>query len=213
MKSPGWFMIIMLFFSTSSLMAMTPADKDEYERLGLSQIEWEMIQKAKMPKSKLYELLKCGISIREYFSSPWLECNISENEWISRRKAGESSGDIRTRERQRDAEAHRVSRDQWMTVQGFFLPGVRQFGRNEPARGYCMSGIAVLSLGLFTFQTIKTKSFQPLGLFFLVPDMLWSGVDLGIQIQKEQNPDAGRFTRADPFPARIALTLMVPLYR
>ena len=77
MKSPGWFMIIMLFFSTSSLMAMTPADKDEYERLGLSQIEWEMIQKAKMPKSKLYELLKCGISIREYFASPWLECNIS----------------------------------------------------------------------------------------------------------------------------------------
>jgi hypothetical protein len=190
---------------------MTPADKDEYERLGLSQIEWEMIQKAKMPKSRIYELLKCGISIKEYFASPWLEIHISENEWISRRKAGESSSDIRTKEQHREAEAHRVSHDQWMTIQGFFLPGLHQVLRKEPVRGYFMSAIGVLSLGFFTYQTISTCTFQPLGLFFLVPDMLWSGVDLGIQIQKEQNPDASRFSRAQGFPARVGLTVTVSL--
>jgi len=54
-----------------------------------------MIQKAKMPKSKVYELLKCGISITEYFASPWLEVRMSEDEWVGRRKAGESSIDIK----------------------------------------------------------------------------------------------------------------------
>lgn len=196
----------------SFLMAMTPADKDEYERLGLSQIEWELILNAKMPKSKVYELLKCGISIMEYFSSPWLACRISEDEWIHRRKAGETSSEIRNKEQQKEAEAHRVSKDQWLTIQGFFLPGLHQLLRKEPIRGYFMSGICVLSLGLFAYQTTKTKTFQPLGLFFLVPDMLWSGVDLGIQIQREQNPEASRFTRALNFPAHFELTLMVPLY-
>jgi hypothetical protein len=213
LKSPGWFMSVILFFSISSLMAMTPADKDEYERLGLSQVEWEMIQKAKMPKSKVYDLLKCGVSITEYFTSPWLEFNMSEDEWIGRRKAGESSSDIRTKERHREEEAHKVSHDQWMTLQGFFLPGLHQFIRKEPVRGYFMSGIALLSLGFFAYQTINTKTFQPMGLFFLVPDMLWSGVDLGIQIQKEQNPDASRFTQMQRLPARISLSVTVPLFR
>ena len=213
MKSPVRFMTIIMFFSISSLMAMTPADKDEYERLGLSQIEWEMIQKAKMPKSKVYELLKCGISITEYFTSPWLEVRMSEDEWVGRRKAGESSIDIKTKERHREEEAHKVSHDQWMTLQGFFLPGLHQLIRKEPVRGFFMSGIAVVGLGFFTYRTITTKTFQPMGLFFLVPDMLWSGVDFGIQIQKEQNPDASRFTNARHTPASVALYVTVPLYR
>jgi hypothetical protein len=191
---------------------MTPADKDEYERLGLSQVEWEMIQKTKMPKSKIYELLKCGISITEYFASPWLELRMSEDEWIGRRKSGESSIDIKTKERRREEEAHKVSRDQWMTLQGFFLPGLHQFIRKEPVRGYFMSGIAVAGLGFFVYRTISAKAFQPMGLFFLVPDMLWSGVDLGIQIQKEQNPDASRFTQARRLPASVALTVSFPLH-
>ena len=204
-------MAILLFFSICPLSAMTPADKDEYDRLGLSQVEWEMIQKAKMPKSKVYELLKCGISIKEYFTSPWLEFGMSEDEWIGRRKAGESSSDIRTKERHLEAEAHRVSHDQWMTLQGFLLPGLHQFLRKEPVRGYFMSAICVFSAGFVAYRTISTKTFQPMGLFFLVPDMLWSGVDLGIQIQKEQNPDASRFSQLGRLPASVALTLSVPL--
>jgi TM2 domain-containing membrane protein YozV len=191
---------------------MTPADKDEYDRLGLSQVEWEMIQKAKMPKSKIYELLKCGISITEYFTSPWLEVRMSEDEWVGRRKSGESSIDIKTKERRREEEAHKISRDQWMTLQGFFLPGLHQFIRKEPVRGYFMSGIAVAGLVFFIYRTISAKTFQPMGLFFLVPDMLWSGVDLGIQIQKEQNPEASRFTQARRLPASVALSVSFPLH-
>ena len=59
-----------------------------------------------------------------------------------------------------------------------------------------MAGVAVASIGYFAARCISTKSFQPLGLFFLVPDMLWSGIDMGIQVQHETNPDARRFTFA-----------------
>ena len=204
---------ILTLWGLAPLLAMTPADKDEYERLGLSQVEWEMIQKAKMPKSKVYELLKCGVSIKEYFSSPWMELGMQEDEWLSRRRAGESSADIKLKEQRRTAEAHRVSQGEGEIIQGFFLPGLHQFLRKEPLKGYFMSGIAVLSMGLFAYQTADQKNFEPLGLFFLAPDMIWSGVDIGIQIQREQNPDASRFTGLHGNPERIALTLTVPLQR
>lgn len=213
MKSLSLNSTIILCCFIFPIFAMTPADKDEYERLGLSQIEWEMIQKAKMPKSKVYELLKCGVSIKEYFASPWMEFGMSEDEWLSRRRAGESSSDIRLKEQRRTAEAHRVSKGEWDMIQGFFLPGLHQFLRAEPVRGYFMSGIAVLSIGYFVYQTTSSKTFQPLGLFFLLPDMVWSGVDIGIQIQKEQNPDASRFTQSRGFSQRVALTVTVPLQR
>ncbi len=57
-----------------------------------------------------------------------------------------------------------------------------------------MSGLAVSSLGFFIVHSAVTKTIQPLGLFFLGTDMLWSGIDMGIQIQRENNPDASRFS-------------------
>ena len=192
------------------LFAMTAADKDEYEKLGLSQVEWEMIQNAHMSTGKLHRLLKCGISIPEYFKSPWRELDISEGDWIGRRCLGQSSADIRLKLQTQQDGVTKVSHSEWVPIQSFFLPGMNQLLRKEKGKGWTMAGIAAASLGVLAGYSLSTKTFQPLGLFFLVPDMVWSGVDMGIQIQHEQNPDAARFT-CKPLQGRIALAAIVLL--
>jgi hypothetical protein len=178
------------------LFGMTIADKEEYEKLGLSQVEWDMIQKSHMSKGKLHHLLKCGISIPEYFKSPWKEIKLSEGEWLKRRCAGQSSGEIQTSEQTRQTGGLSVAGSEWTPIQSFILPGCNQIRRSQYLKGWVMSGLAVASIGFLAAHCITTKSFQPLGLFILVPDMLWSGIDMGIQIQHESNPDARRFTFA-----------------
>jgi hypothetical protein len=201
---------LLLACGASPLFAMTSADKEEYEKLGLSQVEWQMILDAHMSTGKLHGLLKCGISIPEYFKFPWRELDISEGDWIHRRCTGQSSDDIRLKLQSKQAGVTKVSCNEWAPIQSFFLPGLNQLKRNQKAKGWTMAGIAVASLGVFAGYSLGTKSFQPLGLFFLVPDMLWSGVDMGIQIQHEQNPDAARFTYG-PLPRRIILSATLPL--
>ena len=72
------------------------------------------------------------------------------------------------------------------------------------------AGIAVASIGVLVGYSLSSHYFEPLGFVFLVPDMLWSGVDMGIQVQHEQNPEAARFTYG-PASGRITLTATIPL--
>jgi len=188
---------------------MTIADKEEYEKLGLSQVEWDMILKSHMSKAKLHHLLKCGISIPEYFKSPWKEVKISEGQWLKRRCAGQSSSEIKTCE-QPSQSGPLMAGSEWLPIQSFLLPGYNQVKRNQYLKGYAMSALAVTSLGFFAIQCITTSTFQPLGLFFLVPDMLWSGIDIGIQMQHESCSDVRRFSFA-PTNRMIFINFKIPL--
>jgi len=197
-------------FSAFPLFSMTSADKEEYEKLGLSQVEWQMFLDSHMSKSKLYHLIKCGISLPEYFKSPWRDIDMSEGEWVGRRCSGQSSGDIRLKIRNRETGVYKATHSEWVPIQSFFLPGMNQLIRKQQAKGWTMVSVAVLGLGIIAGYSLSSHAFQPEGLFLLVPDMLWSGVDMGIQIQHEQNPDAARFTYG-PLPTRIQLTATLPL--
>ena len=185
--------------------AMTPADKEMYEKLGLSETEWAMILDAKMPLSKVKELLRDGISITEYFKQPWKELNISESQWISKRRNGYTDSDMRSMKQPKGTAG------EWTTITAFFLPGFYQLKRDQKFKGWCMAGIAIASVGLFAFQTADSKRIQPLGLILLIPDMLWSGVDMGIQVNREQNPDASRFTKNSSSISDFGLSLQFPL--
>ena len=199
-----------VLISAFPLFSMTSADKEEYEKLGLSQVEWQLYLDSHMSKNKLYHLLKCGISLPEYFKYPWRELSITEGEWVGHRCDGESSSEISFKERNRETGLNKASHGEWVPVASFFLPGVNQLFRKEPAKGWTMLGIAAASIGFIVGYSVSSQEFQPAGLFFLVPDMLWSGVDMGIQIQHEQNPNAARFTNRPP-TSRIQLTATLPL--
>ena len=210
MRLSGLIVAAIVVYTAFPLFSMTSQDKEEYEKLGLSQVEWEMFLSSKMSKSKLYGLLKCGISLPEYFKSPWLDINMSEDEWVGHRCAGQSSSDIKLKVRARSTDLHKTDHDEWLPIQSFFLPGVNQLARNQQGKGWTMLGIAVASIGVLVGYSLSSHYFEPLGFVFLVPDMLWSGVDMGIQVQHEQNPEAARFTYG-PASGRITLTATIPL--
>jgi hypothetical protein len=159
---------------------LTPADKEVYEKLGLSETEWVKIKDAKMPLSKVHELMKSGITMAEYFSMPWKELRISEKEYIRLRRTGHSDAEVRW------MHTRKQTINEWTGVQSFFLPGFTQVRRCQPVRGWIMAAAAAGSLGLLVAQNFRSGRFQPLGLCLLVPDMLWSGIDMSVQVGAAQ---------------------------
>jgi hypothetical protein len=183
---------------------MTPSDKEMYEKLGLSEAEWGMVLDSRMSLSKVKFLLKSGISIAEYFKSPWMELNMSESEWIAKRKSGLSDNDIRA------IKMKPAPSENGSYIGGFFLPGCFQLGRGQTVKGWIMAGAAVGLVTLCVAHSASTKRFQPVGLFFLIPDMIWSGFDIGLQVNRERNPDASRFSNA-PAANSIEISFQVNL--
>jgi hypothetical protein len=199
----GFALFVVLCSLPAATATMTPSDKEMYEKLGLSEAEWGMVLDAHMPLSKVNFLLKSGISIAEYFRSPWTDLNLSESEWIAKRKSGLSDNDMRT--------VKSAPRERAPYIGAFFLPGCFQLARGQHAKGWIMAGVAVGCISLSVAHSLTSKKFQPLGLFLLVPDMIASGIDIGIQVNRERNPDATRFSRR-PFPGGAVVSLQVNIH-
>jgi hypothetical protein len=190
---------VMLGFGMAGSAAnLTPSDRDKYEKLGLSEAEWAQIVDAKMPMVTVHELLKSGISISEYFRHPWTEMGISQADWIKQRRSGLSDADIRSQARQRRTP------NELTVVQSVFLPGFNQIRFGEPVRGWTMAALAAGCIGLFAVQNIRSTRFEPLGLFLLLPDLVWSGIDMGVRVHRERDRQP-----AQNAPARPAIDITV----
>jgi hypothetical protein len=169
---------------------MTAADREEYERRGLSQVEWEMVLDSKMPMNKLDNLQKAGISVNEYFRYPWLNYGISELQWIQSRKSGLLESDIAAENKADETPGG------GKVFSAFLLPGYHQFRQKQYWKGAIMTGCSAFGIVYMTASSIHSQSFIPYPLLILmVPAMLWSSLDIGFQINRECNPDAGRFSK------------------
>ncbi|HUI93703.1 MAG TPA: hypothetical protein VLX68_15755 [Chitinivibrionales bacterium] len=170
---------------------MTPADKEAYEKLGLSETEWNKIKDANLPLSKVHEIMASGITVSEYFRYPWKELFISEEDYIKLRRAGNSDAEVRERISQKRTI------NAGSAVQSFFIPGFNQIRRDQPVRGWLMVAVAAGSLGLLAAQNYRSARFQPLGLCLLVPDLLWSGIDMSVQVARQKRQGAALFVPED----------------
>jgi len=168
-----WLLLIAVLCSVN---AASPADKETYEKLGLSETEWSEILEMRLSLPKVHQLLESGVSIAEYHRRPWLKLSITEPEYVRLRRSGLSDADVRL------SSTRATQAGGWTTAGSFLLPGVSQVcaGRNVP--GWIMAAIALGCAGLCAGMTQHSHAFQPLGLFLLAPDMLWSGIDAGIQV-------------------------------
>jgi hypothetical protein len=193
-----------LVLFVSQLGAMTASDKEKYESKGLSQIEWEMVLDARMPEKKVDELLKAGITITEYFRYPWLKMGISESEWIRSRRSGLLDSDIAAENR-----PHGSDPGGGTIMAAFLLPGMHQFRRQQYWKGGIMTGAAALAVALTAITSVHKGSFVPVPLLMLAPAMLWSSIDIGLQINKERNPDAARFSGVWDNNKNIAVSLYI----
>jgi len=204
-RPPLCFMIIGCVLCGMHTAAMTAADKEEYERRGLSQTEWEMVLDARMPPEKVDEILTAGISISEYFRYPWINYGISEAEWIRSRRSGLLESDIAAENRQKGPPEGAI------VVSAFLLPGYHQFKRHQYWKGAIMTGASAFAAIYTTARSVQKGALIPHLLFiFLAPAMVWSSVDIGFEVMKERNPDATRFTYDDGGPpVRTAISIQL----
>lgn len=195
-----WFPIVLFCL----VLFQTPFSATEKERQNLldrlDPFERACFDDSKMPVEKAKMLIDSGIHLDEYFEYPWLKLGISEKDWIRQQSTGTVIGDTIT-------SAKEIASQQWSVVQAFFVPGMHQFKRKQTFKGLLMSGIAVASVSLFILhRDPKDKSSigfdYPAYLGILGADMLWSSIDIGIQINREQNKDAMRFSYRISLPIK-----------
>jgi hypothetical protein len=169
----------------------------------LDPIEKSLVDDSKMPIEKVKLLLDAQVSLEDYFYYPWLSKGISEIAWIRQQQAGISGDDTIISTRQ-------VASKEWAVVQNFFVPGLHQFKRAQLLKGFLMSGIALSSLSLYFIHKAPDSNRSigcdyPVYLFILGGDLLWSSIDIDIQINRELNKDAMRFSYLITVPFKVPL--------
>ncbi len=161
-----------------------------WERLGLSQTEWRLINENNISMSKLEQLLNAGISVGEYIQKPWEPLGLNEEKWIKKRRSGLTSYDI-------ELEATRGNAQEWKKTMNndvardihqlsgngelfssLLLPGYYQYHVGQKRKSYVMAGLAGGAVTWFTIGCIANKRFEvaPIALV-IVPDMIWSFID------------------------------------
>jgi hypothetical protein len=187
----GVLMFLCLAFASSGQGGETRP----WEKYGLSQSEWKLIQENKISRDKAQTILSAGISIGEYCKKPWKAIGLTEGEWIERRRAGLTSYDIEL-----EAKAGRRWKADTTTAApsgyasyssggnqliSFVIPGFQQLRLKQTTRGRIMIGLAVGSLAACFAGAVVDDRFEGRPLYFvLAPDMLWSFIDFKISIGK-----------------------------
>jgi hypothetical protein len=166
-----------------------------WEKYGLSQNEWKLVQENHISRDKVQTLLSAGVAVGEYCKKPWKELGLTEGEWIEKRRAGLTSYDIELetkagRRWKADSAAPAPSGySSFSSVSNqptaLFVPGLQQIRLKQTTRGRIMMGLAVVSIGACFAAVVVEDRFEPRPLYFgLAPDMLWSFIDFKISIGK-----------------------------
>lgn len=208
-------LVMCLIFQAMAQEGYLPSasEKDYYEKLGLSLTEWQKIKENKIPIEKVYKLMEAGISMTEYFTKPWVDLAVSESEWIDKRRAGFTNDQISRK------QLNKAGSEQYAVVTNLFLPGFHEWKRRQFVRSSFMTGGSVLSLalsGVAIYRGVqKENTFSdPAPFLVILPVcMIWSAIDIHIQVQKEINPAAQRFSlyQKPDAASTIGFSLSLPI--
>jgi len=174
---------------------------------GISEGEFELVKKNGMSRKKLLDLVEYGIMPTEYFDKPWEKLGISEEKWVSGRKAGLENADL-------EHTGSRSAQFNTAPLISFFLPGFYAYRSDRLYHGLSMSGLATLSLAGLIFHQNESKpdnsqeAKKSTNFYYLIPllgSMLWSSADAWYYTQHRFNPDANRFTLL-PLPQGVVLS-------
>ncbi len=178
---------ILVYTTSVSVHAFDEWQNVNYDDLGITQAEYQRVKESGMSKAKLLELLEYGIMPNEYFSQPWKKLGVSEQKWISEKKAGMEDDDIDRRYRRQAAHNY----DPFVS---FVLPGYYQYKTGEFTHGGILSGIAVTGLMLTFLHTDRTGSIYPIYPITALVSALWSAGNAYMDTRYQHNEDASRFS-------------------
>ena len=187
-----------LLFLCLAFASFGQSDTRPWEKYGLSQSEWKLIQDNKISRDKAQTILSAGISIGEYCKKPWKAIGLTEGEWIEKRRAGLTSYDIALEvksSRRWKADTTTAAPSGYASYSSgsnqlisLVIPGFQQLRLKQTTRGRIMIGLAVGSLAACFAGAVIDNRFEARPLYFvLAPDMLWSFVDFKISIGKMNN--------------------------
>jgi hypothetical protein len=184
-------LFLCLAFSSSGQNEMRP-----WEKYGLSQSEWKLVQENDISMDKVRTLLSAGIAIGEYCLKPWKRIALTEGEWIEKRRAGLTTYDIeleaQSNRRRFKADTNAAAPSGYSLLSSgknqlisFVFPGFQQLRLKQPVRGTIMAGLAIASLAVCAAEAMTQDEFTGMSLYcVLAPDMLWSFIDFKISLGK-----------------------------
>lgn len=167
-------------------------ERDTYDKLGMSLTEWQWVKENHISMDKIHELMEAGVNISEYAKKPWVDLGVTEKTWLAKRRIGHTDEEIRVKKP--------GSSNEWAVVQNLLLPGYHEWKRKQFVRSSLMTGAAVASLaltGVAAYRNARHESSfsDPVPFIIILPiAMIWSAVDIHVQIQREINPEARRFS-------------------
>ena len=134
--------LLALFLNLAALKVFA----DEWENttaedMGISQEEFQKVKESGMSKSKFLKLLEVGISPNEYFSEPWKKLGVTEEHWLTEKKAGMADDDIDRSYRKQDA-------NNLTPFVSFVLPGYYEYKTKKTYLGLGLSTAAVAGIAL-----------------------------------------------------------------
>lgn len=183
------FVLLALFLDLSALKAFAGEwDNTTAEDMGISQEEFQRVKESGMSKSKFLKLLEVGISPNEYFSEPWKKLGVTEEHWLTEKKAGMADDDIDRSYRKQDA-------NNLTPFISFILPGFYEYKSNKTYFGLGLSTAAVAGIALtFLVQNEDTHSIYPIFPIITLLSMVTSAGDAYLGTRYVDNQDASRFS-------------------
>lgn len=183
------FVLLALFLDLSALKAFAGEwDNTTAEDMGISQEEFQRVKESGMSKSKFLKLLEVGISPNEYFSEPWKKLGVTEEHWLTEKKAGMADDDIDRSYRKQDA-------NNLTPFISFILPGFYEYKSNKTYFGLGLSTAAVAGIALtFLVQNEDTHSIYPIFPIVTLLSMVTSAGDAYLGTRYVDNQDASRFS-------------------
>src|SRR3954465_10593866 len=181
-------LVLILFFN----LTLVKIFADEWENtsaedMGISQEEFQKVKESGMSKAKFLKLLEVGISPNEYFSEPWKKLGVTEDHWLTEKKAGMADDDIDRSYRKQDA-------NNLTPFISFVLPGYYEYKTDRLKTGLALSTVAVAGVALtFTVKNKETgNSVIPIFPIMTVCAMIWSAGDALLGTRFVDNQEAGR---------------------
>lgn len=183
------FFLLALVLNLTALSALADEwDNTSAEEMGISQEEFQKVKESGMSKSKFLKLLEVGISPNEYFSEPWKKLGVTEDHWLTEKKAGMADDDIDRSYRKQDA-------NNLTPFISFVLPGYYQYRTNRTYFGLGLSTAAVAGIALTVlFPNRETDTINPLFLIITGLSMVTSAGDAYLGTRYVDNQDASRFS-------------------
>jgi len=181
--------LLALFLNLAALKVYA----DEWENttaedMGISQEEFQKVKESGMSKAKFLKLLEVGISPNEYFSEPWKKLGVTEEHWLTEKKAGMADDDIDRSYRKQDA-------NNLTPFISFVLPGYYEYKTKKTYLGLGLSTAAVAGIALtFLVQNDETHSIYPIFPIVTLLAMVTSAGDAFLGTRYVDNQEASRFS-------------------